>query len=44
MSFRAPHIAALTLRGDSVRQIAGKIRALERGEPIAGIVDRMRGY
>lgn len=39
-----PHIAAMTLRGDSVRQIAGKIRALERGEPIAGIVDRTRGY
>jgi glyoxylate/hydroxypyruvate reductase A len=39
-----PHIAALTLRGDSVRQIAGKIRALERGEPIAGVVDRTRGY
>jgi glyoxylate/hydroxypyruvate reductase A len=39
-----PHIAALTLRGDSVRQIAGKIRALERGEPIAGVVDRIKGY
>jgi glyoxylate/hydroxypyruvate reductase A len=39
-----PHMAALTLRGDSVRQIAGKIRALERGEPIAGVVDLTRGY
>jgi len=39
-----PHIAALTLRGDSVRQIAGKIAALERGEAIAGLVDRMKGY
>lgn len=39
-----PHIAALTLRGDSVRQIAGKIRALEQGDPIAGVVDRTRGY
>lgn len=39
-----PHIAAMTLRGDSVRQIAQKIRALERGEPIAGVVDRSRGY
>jgi glyoxylate/hydroxypyruvate reductase len=39
-----PHIAALTLRGDSVRQIAGKIRAMERGEPIAGVVDLKRGY
>ena len=39
-----PHAAAVTLRGDSVRQIAGKIRALEQGDPIAGVVDRTRGY
>ncbi|HJU70852.1 MAG TPA: glyoxylate/hydroxypyruvate reductase A [Paucimonas sp.] len=39
-----PHIAALTLRGDSVRQIAAKIGAMERGEVIAGVVDRNRGY
>lgn len=39
-----PHCAALTLRGDSIRQIAGKIRALERGEPVAGLVDRTKGY
>jgi glyoxylate/hydroxypyruvate reductase A len=39
-----PHIAALTLRDESIRQIAGKIRALERDEPIAGLVDRIRGY
>jgi glyoxylate/hydroxypyruvate reductase A len=39
-----PHIAALTLHNESIRQIAGKIRALERGEPIAGIVNRSRGY
>lgn len=39
-----PHIAALTLRSESIRQIAGKIRALERGEPIAGIVDPSKGY
>lgn len=39
-----PHIAAVTLIDESVRQIAGKIRALERGEPIAGVVDRNRGY
>ncbi|MFI4939088.1 MAG: 2-hydroxyacid dehydrogenase [Burkholderiales bacterium] len=39
-----PHIAAMTLRDDSVRQIAGKISALECGEPITGIVDRMTGY
>jgi len=39
-----PHISALTVRGESVRQIAAKIRALENGEPIAGVVDRTRGY
>jgi len=39
-----PHIAALTLRTESIRQIAGKILALERGETIAGIVDPTKGY
>lgn len=39
-----PHIAALTLRGDSVRQIVAKIRQMERGLPVAGLVDRQRGY
>jgi glyoxylate/hydroxypyruvate reductase A len=39
-----PHVAALTLRGDSIRQIAEKIRAMERAEPIAGQVDRTKGY
>lgn len=39
-----PHCAALTLRDDSVRQIAGKIRALVRGEAIVGVVDRRQGY
>lgn len=39
-----PHIAALTLRGDSVRQIAAKIKLMERGQPIAGLVDRLKGY
>ncbi|MFC3108433.1 2-hydroxyacid dehydrogenase [Undibacterium arcticum] len=39
-----PHVAALTLRDESIRQIADKIRALQRGEPIAGLVDRNRGY
>jgi glyoxylate/hydroxypyruvate reductase A len=39
-----PHISAATLREESIAQIAGKIRALERGEPISGIVDRKRGY
>lgn len=39
-----PHIAALTLREESVRQIAEKIGALQRGESVAGIVDRTKGY
>lgn len=39
-----PHISALTVRHDSVRQIAGKINALERGEPVADVVDRTLGY
>ncbi|GAA4033034.1 glyoxylate/hydroxypyruvate reductase A [Actimicrobium antarcticum] len=39
-----PHIAALTLRGDSVRQIAAKLKQMERGQPIAGLVDRTKGY
>jgi glyoxylate/hydroxypyruvate reductase A len=39
-----PHTSARTLRDESVAQIAGKILALERGEPIAGVVDRNRGY
>ncbi len=39
-----PHTSARTLRDETIAQIAGKIRALERGEPIAGVVDRKRGY
>lgn len=39
-----PHTSARTLRDDSIAQIAGKIAALERGEPIAGVVDTERGY
>jgi glyoxylate/hydroxypyruvate reductase A len=39
-----PHTSARTLREESIAQIAGKIRALERGEPVAGVVDAQRGY
>ncbi|MBV8665142.1 MAG: glyoxylate/hydroxypyruvate reductase A [Burkholderiaceae bacterium] len=39
-----PHIAALTVRDESVRQIAHKIAMLERGEAVTGLVDRGRGY
>ena len=39
-----PHTSARTLRDESIAQIAGKIGALARGEPIAGVVDPGRGY
>jgi glyoxylate/hydroxypyruvate reductase A len=39
-----PHISALTVRQDSVRQIAGKIGQLENGEPVTDVVDRAKGY
>jgi glyoxylate/hydroxypyruvate reductase A len=39
-----PHTSARTLCEESVAQIARKIQALGRGEPIAGVVDRERGY
>jgi glyoxylate/hydroxypyruvate reductase len=39
-----PHTSARTLREESIAQIARKIRAFERGEPIAGVVDRSKGY
>lgn len=39
-----PHVSAITVIGPSARQVAGKIRRLERGEPVSGIVDRSRGY
>jgi glyoxylate/hydroxypyruvate reductase A len=39
-----PHISALTIREDAVRQIAHKIQLLEQGEHVADVVDRTRGY
>jgi glyoxylate/hydroxypyruvate reductase A len=39
-----PHTSARTLRDETIAQIAGKIHALERGEPIEGVVDLHRGY
>jgi glyoxylate/hydroxypyruvate reductase A len=39
-----PHISALTIREEAVRQIAHKITLLEQGEHVADIVDRNRGY
>ncbi len=39
-----PHTSARTLREETIAQIAGKILALQRAEPIAGVVDIQRGY
>ena len=39
-----PHIAALTLRDESARQIAAKIAMLEQGVAVPGTVDRVKGY
>ncbi|MGH8239403.1 MAG: 2-hydroxyacid dehydrogenase [Steroidobacteraceae bacterium] len=39
-----PHVSAITLIGPSAQQVAEKIRRLEQGEPVSGVVDRRRGY
>jgi glyoxylate/hydroxypyruvate reductase A len=39
-----PHVSAQTLPDASLDQIADKLLALQRGEPVAGIVDMARGY
>lgn len=39
-----PHTSARTLREESITQIAAKMLAMERGEPIPGVVDAGRGY
>jgi glyoxylate/hydroxypyruvate reductase A len=39
-----PHISALTMRLEAVRQIAAKVQALENGETVADLVDRSLGY
>jgi glyoxylate/hydroxypyruvate reductase A len=39
-----PHVSAITVIGPSARQVAGKVRSLERGESVSGVVDRSRGY
>jgi glyoxylate/hydroxypyruvate reductase A len=39
-----PHVSAVTRIDESVAQIAARIRRIERGEPVTGIVDRARGY
>jgi glyoxylate/hydroxypyruvate reductase A len=39
-----PHVSGTTLPHEAVAQIAAKIRRLEQGLPVTGVVDRMRGY
>ncbi len=39
-----PHTSARTIRDQSIAQIASKIRALERGEKVTGVVEFARGY
>jgi glyoxylate/hydroxypyruvate reductase A len=39
-----PHTSAVTMVDASVAQVAAKIRRLERGEAVTGVVDRVRGY
>jgi len=39
-----PHASARTLRSESIAQITGKIVSFERGEPVSGVVDAVRGY
>ncbi len=39
-----PHTSARTLREESIAQIAGKILAMQRGDPVAGRVDIQKGY
>jgi glyoxylate/hydroxypyruvate reductase A len=39
-----PHVAAVIPPGESVTQISGKIRALEAGQTVSGMVDAGRGY
>jgi glyoxylate/hydroxypyruvate reductase len=39
-----PHISAVTLIDEGVGQIVAKMHAIERGEAVTGVVDRLRGY
>jgi len=39
-----PHQSARTLHAESVAQIASRILAFDRGEPVEGLVDREWGY
>lgn len=39
-----PHVSAITVIEPSAKQVAEKLRQLERGEVVSGVVDRARGY
>ncbi len=39
-----PHVSAQSVEEQTVLQITGKIRALQRGETVSGLVDRLQGY
>jgi len=39
-----PHVSAVTLIAESAAQVAAKLRELERGLPVTGVVDRSKGY
>lgn len=39
-----PHVAALTMRAESIAQIVAKLADVQAGKPVAGLVDRQRGY
>jgi glyoxylate/hydroxypyruvate reductase A len=39
-----PHVAAMTLEEETVRQVLRKIELLEQGRPVTGVVSRGRGY
>jgi glyoxylate/hydroxypyruvate reductase A len=39
-----PHVSAVTQLAPSVRQVAAKLGAWQRGEPVSGMVDVRRGY
>ncbi|MFC5475025.1 2-hydroxyacid dehydrogenase [Paraherbaspirillum soli] len=39
-----PHVSALSVPKDTIRQIADKVEVLQRGETVAGLVNRQQGY
>jgi glyoxylate/hydroxypyruvate reductase len=39
-----PHVSAVTLIGPSTKQVAKKLVQFSQGEPVTGLVDRLKGY